>query len=59
MSTERFDVLSRDQYGTAYDLRMKRREWLRRQRERERFTVPALTIDATTFSGQALYLYMH
>lgn len=23
------------------------------------FTVPALTIDATTFSGQALYLYMH
>lgn len=35
----RFDVLSRDQYGTAYDLRMKRREWLRRQRERERFAV--------------------
>lgn len=39
MSTERFDVLSRDQYGTAYDLRMKRREWLRRQREQERFAV--------------------
>lgn len=39
MSSERFDVLVRDQYGTAYDLRMKRREWLRRQRERERFAV--------------------
>lgn len=39
MSSERFDVLGADPYGTAYDRRMKRREWARRMRTRELFGV--------------------
>ena len=39
MSTGRFDVLGADPYGTAYDRRMKRREWARRMRTRELFAV--------------------
>ena len=32
-------MMGADLYGTAYDRRARRREWLRRQRERERFAI--------------------
>lgn len=39
MEHRRFDLLPPDPYGTAYDRRLKRREWLRRMRTRELFAV--------------------
>lgn len=39
MAPRRYDLLGPDPYGTAYDRRMKRREWVRRMRTRELFAV--------------------
>lgn len=39
MAPRRYDLLGPDQYGTAYDRRLKRREWVRRMRTRELFAV--------------------
>lgn len=39
MEPRRYDLLGPDPYGTAYDRRLKRREWVRRMRTRELFAV--------------------
>ena len=39
MAPRRYDLLGPDPYGTAYDRRLKRREWVRRMRPRELFAV--------------------
>lgn len=39
MAPRRYDLLGPDPYGTAYDRRLKRREWMRRMRTRELFAV--------------------
>lgn len=39
MAPRRYDLLGPDPYGTAYDRRLKRREWVRRMRTRELFAV--------------------